>query len=302
METTNADRAMIDDELVSLKKFIESEMEKGECNNLIFRYIYDLNDGDVFYSIKLNEIISTRVVIPENADIQFETETLAYSFDESIGEYRNELSHCDNVYCIGDSGETKELFDKVVGAMMRYNEIVNRLKRDRCNDREADRQEVLDKLTEHLNRQTSEDLEKDYNELAEFNKEGCMVSSDVGSEISISVVGNRTFDDYGLLKETLTKVISDKEKEHITVKNFVSGGARGADSLCERFAVENGIPITIYPADWKRYGKSAGFIRNETMIRNCGLCVAFWDGKSHGTKHDIELCEKYGKECLIFYF
>lgn len=113
----------------------------------------------------------------------------------------------------------------------------------------------------------------------------------------LAIVGSRTFGDY----EKLEKFIRDNfDVDSIT--HIISGGAKGADSLGERFAKENAKELVVFPAEWKKYGKSAGFKRNVDIINACDVCVAFWDGKSHGTKHDIDLCEKYGKECKICLF
>ena len=114
------------------------------------------------------------------------------------------------------------------------------------------------------------------------------------------VNGSRTFDDYALLEKKLDAIISDLEDVEI-----VSGHARGADSLGERYAKEHGIPCKVMPAEWKKYGKAAGIIRNQQMIdyakEEIPLLVTFWDGKSHGTKHTIEKAMKDGIQVVIGY-
>ena len=80
----------------------------------------------------------------------------------------------------------------------------------------------------------------------------------------------------------------------------MSGGAKGADALGERYAEIHNIPTKIYYADWKKFGRRAGPIRNVDIINRCDVCVAFWDGQSHGTKHDIDLCREQHKLCIIF--
>ena len=62
--------------------------------------------------------------------------------------------------------------------------------------------------------------------------------------------------------------------------------------MAELYAREKGIKLTIFPADWEKYGKSAGMIRNKDIINNCDVCVAFWDGISKGTKNSISLAQK----------
>lgn len=114
-----------------------------------------------------------------------------------------------------------------------------------------------------------------------------------------AIVGSRTFNDY----EQLKNFIDEKCKENnIEIDTIISGGAKGADSLSEHYAAEKSINTIIFKADWDKYGKRAGFIRNFDIIKNCDICFAFWDGESHGTKHDIELCEKYNKKIFICYF
>lgn len=110
--------------------------------------------------------------------------------------------------------------------------------------------------------------------------------------MKLAIIGSRSFNDYKKLEDTLFPYLT-----RITL--VVSGGARGADTLGEQWAKNNNIKTLIFPADWEKYGKRAGFIRNEDIIKNCEVCIAFWDGESKGTKHSISLCEKYNKPYRI---
>jgi len=110
--------------------------------------------------------------------------------------------------------------------------------------------------------------------------------------MKLAIIGSREFNDYNLLKKSL-------EHYKFKITKVVSGAARGADSLGEKWAIENKIETLIFPADWDKHGKAAGFIRNEDIIKNCDCCIAFWDGKSPGTKHSISLCEKLNKPYKI---
>lgn len=116
------------------------------------------------------------------------------------------------------------------------------------------------------------------------------------------VVGSRNFNDYELMKENLDSILSTYEDICI-----VSGGAKGADSLAERYAKEKGYKLKVFPADWDKYGKSAGYIRNEEMHRYISQfeerkCVAFWDGESKGTAHSFNLCKQYDNPLSIVRF
>lgn len=115
--------------------------------------------------------------------------------------------------------------------------------------------------------------------------------------MKLAVVGSRGFNDYELLKNKLDKIHNRKP---ITV--IVSGGARGADSMGERWAKENDIETIIFYPNWDKYGKKAGFIRNEDIIKNSDVVVACWNKISKGTEHSIKLAKKYNKPCLIIYF
>jgi|SRR5579875_1509981 len=72
---------------------------------------------------------------------------------------------------------------------------------------------------------------------------------------------------------------------HVT--EVVSGCAPGIDKLGERWAGENGKRIKRFPADWDRFGKSAGVRRNEEMGQYADALIAIWDGESRGTRHII---------------
>jgi len=112
--------------------------------------------------------------------------------------------------------------------------------------------------------------------------------------MKIAIIGSRDFSNYDLLTKTLEHL-----KPNIT--QVISGAARGADSLGEQWAKENQIDTLIFPANWGLYGKRAGFIRNEDIIKNCDCCIAFWDGKSKGTAHSISLCKKLNKSYEVVY-
>jgi len=112
--------------------------------------------------------------------------------------------------------------------------------------------------------------------------------------IRIIVAGGRDFNDYELLKEKL-----DKLNKHLNRFEVVSGKARGADSLGERYARENDLPIAEFPADWDTHGKKAGFLRNADMADYADGCVVFWDGKSKGTQHMINLAKEKGIQLAV---
>lgn len=117
----------------------------------------------------------------------------------------------------------------------------------------------------------------------------------------VIVAGSRTFYDYEFLKARLDRILS-----HITEPiEIVSGGARGADHLGERYAEERGYRVKLFPAQWSKHGRKAGPIRNEEMAKyvapNGGL-IAFWDGISRGTKHMIDTAKQYNLKVRVIIY
>tara|TARA_R100001132_G_C3271943_1_gene94032 strand:+ start:1024 stop:1380 length:357 start_codon:yes stop_codon:yes gene_type:complete len=105
---------------------------------------------------------------------------------------------------------------------------------------------------------------------------------------NVIVAGSRDFVDYNLLEYKLDKLLIDRSDVCI-----ISGGARGADTLGERYAKEKSLDILIIKADWNRYGKSAGYKRNTVMAAQADGCVVFWDGISKGSKHMIDIAKEF---------
>ncbi|MFT3994837.1 MAG: SLOG family protein [Dysgonomonas sp.] len=82
---------------------------------------------------------------------------------------------------------------------------------------------------------------------------------------------------------------------------IVSGGAVGVDSFAESFGKKYGLECIVYKAEWDKYGKKAGFMRNKVIVENSDAMIAFWDGNSKGTLHDIKLQEEIGRPLEIIY-
>lgn len=106
----------------------------------------------------------------------------------------------------------------------------------------------------------------------------------------VIVAGGREFSDYPLLKQTLNHLLIHQ----LPNVEIVCGKASGADTLGEQYAKELGLSVAYFPADWKTHKKAAGPIRNRKMARYANACVAFWDGKSPGTKNMIDEATKKG--------
>ena len=118
----------------------------------------------------------------------------------------------------------------------------------------------------------------------------------------IVIAGSRGFEDYALLEKTLNRILANADAPI----ELVSGHAKGADILAERYAVENGIPICVFKPDWKTYGRAAGPIRNRLMLdyakAKTPLVVAFWDRQRKGTRNTIKTARSLGIPAEIVRF
>ena len=118
-------------------------------------------------------------------------------------------------------------------------------------------------------------------------------------KIKLAVVGGRNFNDYKKLSDRIFDLMDEHDYEIIKI---ISGGATGADTLAEQFALDQKIETLVFYPDWTRYGKSAGPRRNRQIIEACDVVIAFWDGQSRGTKNSIELANELNKTLFIVKF
>ena len=117
--------------------------------------------------------------------------------------------------------------------------------------------------------------------------------------IKIVIAGCRNYNNYEEAKTYIDLCISNIRNGNKII--ILSGGASGADKLGERYAKENGFDVELYPADWNKYGRSAGPRRNKLMAENCDCVICFWDGKSRGTKSMIEYAKTLEKVLRVKY-
>jgi hypothetical protein len=101
------------------------------------------------------------------------------------------------------------------------------------------------------------------------------------------IAGSRHIDDYNA-------VVKAVEESGFNITTVISGGARGVDSLGERWAVENGIDIHQHFALWDKYGRAAGPIRNSEMVSDADSLILVWDGESRGSKDILDKAIKAG--------
>src|SRR5215475_12535348 len=110
--------------------------------------------------------------------------------------------------------------------------------------------------------------------------------------MKLIIAGSRTFTDYQLLCQTLAP-------ERYRIALVLTGGARGAHQLGYRWAWKHAITHQLFRADWERSGKSAGVRHNHQMAQAGDMLLAFWDGRSAGTRHIISCMEQLSKPVVV---
>lgn len=121
-----------------------------------------------------------------------------------------------------------------------------------------------------------------------------------GKQKRIIVAGSRTFDRYGLLKKVMNRVADEKYPDHEII--VLSGAAKGADKLGEKWAFSRWFTVELHFTDWDKHGKKAGPIRNGEMAKAGDVLIAFWDGKSPGTKDMIRQAKHRGLKVKVVRF
>jgi len=106
--------------------------------------------------------------------------------------------------------------------------------------------------------------------------------------MKIAIIGSR-----GLHVENFNEYLPEG------VTEIVSGGAKGIDTDAENFAKENNIKTTVFLPDYSRYGRGAPILRNYQIVDYADEVLAFWDGKSKGTKSVIDYCKKQDKKVTV---
>lgn len=103
----------------------------------------------------------------------------------------------------------------------------------------------------------------------------------------LAIVGDRNYTDYHAFQTIIDKVNSP-------IHAIVSGGAKGADTMAERYAMNNNIDMIIHVAEWDTHGKAAGPIRNRLIVNDADAMIAFLAPGSRGTANSIKLAQEKG--------
>lgn len=111
--------------------------------------------------------------------------------------------------------------------------------------------------------------------------------------MKVIIAGSRSIDDPGLVAAAV-------EASGFTITEVVSGAAKGVDTFGEEWAAVRGVPVKRFPADWKRYGRRAGPVRNREMAEYADALVALPKGESRGTRNMIDEARKRGLQVFVY--
>ena len=114
----------------------------------------------------------------------------------------------------------------------------------------------------------------------------------------VLVTGSRTWNDRELIRDTLDALLA----EHGTLTVVHGAASTGADTTAQGWALDRrhqssygAVTPEPHPADWRRYGRAAGFRRNAAVVAlGADLCLAFIRNGSHGATHCADLAERAG--------
>lgn len=107
----------------------------------------------------------------------------------------------------------------------------------------------------------------------------------------VIIAGSRSITDMAQLQQAIFDSGYD-------ITEVVCGKARGVDSLGDVWAQGHHIPVKYFPANWEKFGKSAGYRRNEEMAHYADAAIVVWDGSSKGSGHMVDIMKRVNKPCF----
>ncbi len=117
--------------------------------------------------------------------------------------------------------------------------------------------------------------------------------------IKLLIAGSRGITNYLLVEDYVNKIVA---KRKYIVSHVISGCAAGVDTLGEIYADRRSITKVMKPADWNRWGKSAGYKRNVEMGKEADVGIVFILDNSKGSTHMVNIMKELGKPVHVLYF
>ena len=127
-----------------------------------------------------------------------------------------------------------------------------------------------------------------------------IMDTPIQEEFTCLVAGSRDIYNYTEIYEKLNYMLFNYRGN----VEIVAGGARGVDKSAERYAEEHGYKLTVFNAEWDKYGKRAGYLRNVEMHKYIATkknrgCICFWDGQSKGTAQNFDIAKEYNNPLVV---
>lgn len=104
--------------------------------------------------------------------------------------------------------------------------------------------------------------------------------------MKIAIIGTRECGNINLEQEIINRMLI------FSNDTIISGGARGIDTLAAMYARKHGMKLLEFRPDYATYGRGATFVRNRLIVDMADVVIAFWNGKSRGTKYTIDYAKK----------
>lgn len=118
--------------------------------------------------------------------------------------------------------------------------------------------------------------------------------------MKLALVGSRTYENWHDFQDAVVATLKEWDTTTEEVECIISGGAKGADSLAERFAREHNIKMVVFKPEWQRLGRAAGLMRNTDIVNACTHVIAFPSPSGSGTQDSIRKAKAAKKVVAVY--
>lgn len=119
--------------------------------------------------------------------------------------------------------------------------------------------------------------------------------------MKLALVGSRDFQDWDKFQQSIHEALVTWDVHNVsTFDCVVSGGAKGADTLAERWAHEHGVRLVVFKPDWQGKGRAVGVLRNTDIVNQCTHLIAFPSSTGRGTQDSIRKARSANKVVVVF--
>ena len=116
--------------------------------------------------------------------------------------------------------------------------------------------------------------------------------------VRVAIIGSRRFKGTAAAMQFVARCLQRTSPDEIEI---ISRGTAGADQVGERFADQQGYPVTHFTADWERDGRRAGYRCHERLTAYATHVIALWDGQDVGTRHLLREAHSRGLTVRVWH-